>query len=67
MQYPPDPISQLPRPAEVHAHIGQLLIELRFARRLFRLIRAAESIRLNSITTAGQVTAPPDRREVANA
>lgn len=36
-----DPIRRLPRPAHVHAHIGRLLRELRLARRLLKLSKAA--------------------------
>lgn len=41
----PDPARRLPRPAQVHSHIGHLLRELRFARRLLRLAKLAEERR----------------------
>lgn len=40
MSRQPDPIRRLPRPDHVHAHIGRLLRELRFARRLYKLTQA---------------------------
>lgn len=42
----PDPTRRLPRPAQVHSHIGHLLRELRFARRLLRLSKQAEERRV---------------------
>jgi hypothetical protein len=42
MPRPPDPVRRLPRPAHIHAHIGRLLRELRLARRLFQLVKAAD-------------------------
>jgi hypothetical protein len=36
-QYAPDPLAVVPPPAEVAAHIGRLLRELRLARRLLRV------------------------------
>jgi hypothetical protein len=40
-----DPVRRLPRPAQVHAHIGHLLRELRLARRLLNLLKAVDQER----------------------
>jgi hypothetical protein len=45
MTQSPDPISRLPKPASVYAHIGRLLRELRLARRLLKLVQAADRVR----------------------
>jgi hypothetical protein len=41
-----DPIQKLPSPGEIRAHIGQLLRELRIARRLLKLVQSTAADRL---------------------
>jgi hypothetical protein len=57
-----EPSQQLPipPPAVVHRHIGQLLRELRLARRLLRLSQSAEDLTRHDASR-------PERKAVANA
>ena len=54
-----NPIRSLPRPAQIHKHIGNLLRELRIARRLLRLAMEVD------LQAKGSAAVTPERREVA--
>jgi len=58
MSHLPDPVHQLPRPVEIHAHIGRLLRELRLARRLLRISQ--------SVNAEREATSSADRKAVAD-
>jgi len=63
---PPDPIRQLPALPVVHRHIGQLLRELRLARRLLKLTQTVNDHLIAEATRNGLTLTTGDKlREVA--
>ena len=49
----PNPVCRLPQAVAVQAHIGHLLRELRLARRLYKLAKAADHHRHTRVSPTG--------------